>query len=174
MELCFSCHPSSCRAAVKRPLKRSLVFWGGYRRTTRNKGFFLMGSVSEIGSMTAQKSWEEWQKSLHNGSVAAGLYTLGRSHQCLQGLSRVELNSFTPLRMPSGKKQRVRSWLLSCYLDKSRRRVASTPRFSTICPLGHHGWEGEVRWASSVAKNRTRLQQQRRLGDEEYISVPWR
>ena len=73
-----------------------------------NKGFLEMGSVSEMGSMTAQKSWEEWQNSLHNGSVAAGLYTLGTSHQFLQVLSRVEFNSFTPLQMSSGKKQRVR------------------------------------------------------------------
>ena len=67
-----------------------------------------MGSVSETGFMMAQKSWEEGQKSLHNGSVGAGLHSLGSSHQCLQGLSRVEFNSFIPLQMPSGKKQRGR------------------------------------------------------------------
>ena len=37
-------------------------------RSSRNKRLFLMRSVSEVGSMTAQKSWEEWRKSLHWGS----------------------------------------------------------------------------------------------------------
>ena len=72
-----------------------------YPSRTKNKRFLEMGSVSEMGSMTAQKSWEEWKKSLHNGFVAAGLYTLGRSHQFLKGISRVEFNSFIPLKMPS-------------------------------------------------------------------------
>ena len=66
-----------------------------------NKGFLEMESVSEMGCMTVQNH----EKS---GERVGTTDLLGRSRQCLQGLSRVEFIGFIPLQMPSGEKQQVR------------------------------------------------------------------
>ena len=76
--------------------------------------------------------------------------------------------------MLSGKKQPGRWWLLSCYMDnESKKGSFHLPMFD-----GLSSWAWWMRGGGKIAgisgKDWIRLQQRRRLGDEECISVVWR
>ena len=55
-----------------------------------NKWFFEMGSESEMGSITAQKSWEEWRKSLHWES---GVFPRSPQQYCTAQCSTVQCSA---------------------------------------------------------------------------------
>ena len=63
--------------------------------------------------------------------VWGGRYPLGRSHRCLQGSLRVELNSFIPLQMPSGRDPRG-PWVRFCYLDNESKGSFHLPLFDGL------------------------------------------
>ena len=86
-----------------------------------NKGFFEMGSVSEMASRTAKKSWEEWRKSLHWDKV----------------FSHVHLNStvqYSVVQCSTVQYTTCRAWAAHCMprSDTWAERDAMFPRRTTV------------------------------------------